>query len=58
MHMTTLRNTKAVPPTTFYTKPREDKRSAQLELQNKLDAFEASGGRIEKLGNTPLRKDH
>lgn len=56
--MTTLRNTKAVPPTTFYTKPREDKRSAQQQLQDQIEAFEASGGRIEKLGNTPLRKNY
>ncbi|MET0288029.1 MAG: hypothetical protein ABW178_00210 [Pseudoxanthomonas sp.] len=54
--MTTLRNTKALPPTTLYTKPREDKRIAQQALRHQLDAFERAGGLIEKLGITPLRR--
>lgn len=54
--MTTLRSTKAIPPAQIYSKPREDKRAVHDEIQSQLDAFRRSGGRIEKLGNTPLRK--
>lgn len=54
--MTTLRSTKAVPPSQTYSKPREDKRVVHEEIRSQLDAFERAGGRIEKLGNTPLRK--
>jgi hypothetical protein len=54
--MTTLRSSKAVPPGQTYSKPREDKRVVHEQIQNQLDAFERSGGLIEKLGNTPLRK--
>ncbi len=54
--MTTLRSTKAVPPTLIYSKPRENKHAAHRQLQDQLEAFERAGGIIEKLGNTPLRK--
>ncbi|GEM_PF-1949944 len=54
--MTTLRSTKAMPPDSLFSRPREDKRAAQQTLQDQLDAFERSGGRIERLGTTPLRK--
>lgn len=54
--MTTLRSTKATPPSLIYSKPREDKRAAHQTLQDQLDAFERDGGLIEKLGNTPLRR--
>jgi hypothetical protein len=54
--MTTLRTTKAMPPDTLFTRPREDKRAAHQVLQAKLDAFERAGGQIEKLGITPSRK--
>lgn len=54
--MTTLRSSRAVPPSTIYSKPRENKREARDELQQQLDAFERAGGRIERLGTTPLRR--
>ncbi|MDQ1118489.1 MULTISPECIES: hypothetical protein [Pseudoxanthomonas] len=54
--MTTLRSSKAMPPDIEFSRPREDKRAAQRQLQDRLDAFERAGGRVEKLGNTPLRK--
>lgn len=54
--MTTLRSSKAIPPSQIYSKPREDKRVIQQEIQSQINAFQSSGGRIEKLGNTPLRK--
>lgn len=56
--MTTLRSTRAMPPALTYSRPREDKRAAQLELQARLDAFHRAGGRIERLDpNTPRRSD-
>ncbi|MEE7547168.1 hypothetical protein HF319_09115 [Xanthomonas sp. Kuri4-1] len=54
--MATLRTSKAVPPSTVYVSPRENKLITHEQLHTHLQAFQQAGGVIERLGTTSTLK--